>query len=389
MSFIMSIKLALKGIMSNKMRSFLTMLGIIIGVSSVILLVSVAQGTTESVTQNIESMGSNLIIATISGRGAKDSLTYREISSLNEKSGIVGVAPVVNGGVTVKYGTSTKDVPLEGVDENYQTVRNHTVQTGRFIMPIDVEYRQKVVLLGSEVAKELFGFINPVGEKVQINGTNFKVVGILEEKGSAIGGSNDEKVLIPITTAQRFLKNAGVRTIYVQAESPEKVNMVLQQVEAYLIKKFKDEEAFKIFDQSEMLSTVKQVTGSMSLMLGGIAGISLLVGGIGIMNIMLVSVSERTKEIGIRKAIGAKRKDILWQFLIESAVISGIGGIIGILVGLSGNTLLTTFAGLNTKTTLPILLLAFSFSLIIGIFFGIYPANKAAKLKPVDALRFE
>lgn len=389
MSFIMSIKLALKGIMSNKMRSFLTMLGIIIGVSSVILLVSVAQGTTESVTQNIESMGSNLIIATISGRGAKDSLTYREISSLNEKSGIVGVAPVVNGGVTVKYGTSTKDVPLEGVDENYQTVRNHTVQTGRFIMPIDVEYRQKVVLLGSEVAKELFGFINPVGEKVQINGTNFKVVGILEEKGSTIGGSNDEKVLIPITTAQRFLKNAGVRIIYVQAESPEKVNMVLQQVEAYLIKKFKDEEAFKIFDQSEMLSTVKQVTGSMSLMLGGIAGISLLVGGIGIMNIMLVSVSERTKEIGIRKAIGAKRKDILWQFLIESAVISGIGGIIGILVGLSGNTLLTTFAGLNTKTTLPILLLAFSFSLIIGIFFGIYPANKAAKLKPVDALRFE
>ncbi len=390
MNFKMAIKLALKGIVGNKMRTFLTMLGIIIGVSAVIILVSVVQGTTESVTENIESMGTNLLTVSIRGRGAASSLTYDEVKELANKDGVDGAAPIVNGNVTAKYETKTMDVSLEGADENYQSVRNHKVQRGRFVLPLDIEYRQKIIVIGSEVVKELFGSEDPMGKIVQLDGLNFTVVGVLEEKGSSMGGSNDEKILMPITTAQRFLKSEGIRSVYIQAESPELVNSVNVQVEQYLLKKFKnDDNAYNIFNQSEMLSTVNQVTQSMALMLGGIAAISLLVGGIGIMNIMLVTVTERTREIGIRKAIGARRKDILSQFLIESAVISGMGGIMGVLVGIGGNKLLTLAVGMNTKTTFSVLLLALSFSLVVGMFFGIYPANKASKLKPVDALRFE
>ncbi|WP_366924288.1 ABC transporter permease [Metallumcola ferriviriculae] len=390
MNFKMAVKLAVKGIVGNKMRTFLTMLGIIIGVSAVIILVSVVQGTTASVTENIESMGTNLLTVTIRGRGAEDALTYDEALTLADKEGVEGVAPVASGNVTAKFGTTTMDVPLEGVDENYQTVRNHTVQSGRFIMPLDVEFRQKVVLLGTEVVTELFGTSNPLGQTVQLNGTNFEVVGVLEEKGSSMGGSSDDKILMPLTTAQRFLKSTGIRSLYIQAESPDMVNAASAQVEQYLLKKFEnDEDAYRVFNQTEMLSTVNQITTSMALMLGGIAAISLLVGGIGIMNIMLVTVTERTREIGIRKAIGARRRDILTQFLIESAVISGIGGIVGIIVGLAGNKLLTAAVGLNAQASLFIILLSLSFSLLVGMFFGIYPANKASKLRPVDALRFE
>lgn len=390
MNLSMTIKLALKGIASNKMRTFLTMLGIIIGVSAVIILVSVAQGTTAEVTETIESMGTNLVSVIITGRGTDTSLTYDEVLTFEDKLGVAGVSPVVSGNVEAKYDTSNMDVSLEGVDENYKDVRNYIVKFGRFITPIDVEYRQKVVLLGSEIVEELFGFTNPIGEIIQLNGTNFEVIGVLEQKGSSIAGSSDDKILIPLTTAQRFLKSTGIKSVYIQAESSDKVDIVQSQIENYLLRKFNDDDdAYKVFSQEEMLSTVNEITGSMTLMLGGIAGISLLVGGIGIMNIMLVSVTERTKEIGIRKAIGAKRRDILGQFLLESAVISGIGGLIGIGAGIGGSNLLTMFAGMNTKTTPIIMVVSFAFSIIVGIFFGIYPANKASKLKPVDALRYE
>ncbi len=391
MNFNNAVKLALKGIVGNKMRTFLTMLGIIIGVSAVIILVSVVQGTTEDVTESIESMGTNLISVNINGRGTEDSLTYDEALSIKNLNGVDGAAPVTSGNVTVKYETNSMDsLTLQGVNDEYQSVRNHTVQSGRFIMPLDVEYRQKVALLGTEVVEELFGTENPLDKEVQINGLNFKVVGILEEKGSTKMGSSDETIMIPITTAQRLLKSTGIRNIFVQAEITEKVDTVYAQIEQYLLKKFKnDEDAYKIFDQTELLSTINDVTNNMALMLGGIAAISLLVGGIGIMNIMLVTVTERTREIGIRKAIGARRRDILIQFLIEAAVISGLGGVLGIIVGLSGNKLLSIFAGMTTKTSMFVLIIAFAFSLIVGMFFGIYPANKASRLKPVDALRFE
>ncbi|MTI66353.1 MAG: FtsX-like permease family protein [Firmicutes bacterium] len=386
----MALKLAFKGIIANKMRTFLTMLGIIIGVSAVIILVALAQGTTQSVTESIESMGTNLITVTITGRGTDTTLSYDEVMKFNEKEGVSGVSPVVSGNVTAKYGNNSTSVSLEGVDSNYETVRNHSVQTGRFIKNLDVEYRNKIVILGTEVVDEIFNGINPVGKDIQINGTKFKVVGVLEKKGSSMGGSNDEKILTPISTAQRFLKSTGVKNFYIQAKSSDKVEIVEKQTEISLLKKFEnDDDSYRIFNQSEMLSTMDDVTKNMTLMLGGIAAISLLVGGIGIMNIMLVSVTERTKEIGIRKSIGAKRKDILNQFLLESAVISGLGGIVGILTGIGGSSLLKVLVGLNTSISISILIISFGFSLVVGVFFGMYPANKASKLEPVDALRFE
>lgn len=386
MNLIMAIKLSIKGILSSKGRSFLTMLGIIIGVSSVIILVSIAQGTTQSITSSIEGMGSNLININITGRRYLD---YKEMETLKAFPGISQIAPVVSGNVTAKYGTNSMNINIQGADENYGTVRNHGVQSGRFILPLDVEYRQKVALLGSEVVTELYGFQNPIGGTIQLNGTNFTVVGVLEEKGSTMGGSSDETILIPISTAQRFLSSTGIRAIYIQAESADRVETVMGRLDSYLLKKFNDENSYRVFNQTEMLSTLNDVTSSLSLMLGSIAGISLLVGGIGVMNIMLVSVGERTREIGIRKAIGAKRKDILSQFIIEALVISGIGGLLGIVLGFAGISIVTSFMNMSAKVSPAVLLLSFSFSLIIGLFFGIYPANKAAKLKPVDALRFE
>lgn len=391
MNFSMAVRLALKGIIANKMRSFLTMLGIIIGVSAVIILISVGKGTTASVTENIESMGTNLVSVTIIGRGTDNALTYEEAMSLRDKKGVAGVSPVIENMVNVKFGTRVMErVSVEGVNQDYQQVRNQGAQRGRFILPLDVEHRQKVAVLGLDVVTELFGQVNPIGESVQINGINFRVVGVLESNKGPMMMSGDKKIVIPVSTAQRIFKSQGIRSIDIGAASSDQVDLVVAQVESYLYHKFdQDEDSYRVFNQAEMLNTMADISKSLSLMLGGIAGISLLVGGIGIMNIMLVTVTERTREIGIRKAIGAKRRDILGQFLLESATISGVGGVLGILIGLGGNSLLSSLVGIKTQSSLVILAVAFSFSLVVGIFFGLYPANKASKLKPVDALRFE
>lgn len=383
------VRLAFAGIRANKMRSFLTMLGVVIGVAAVIILVSIGEGTTKSVTQSIEGMGSNLISVTIRNNETNVTLSFNEVLKWKERAGIQGIAPVNNGNVTVKYGNKTYNTSLEGVNDEYQQVRNHKVQRGRFIIPTDLSFRQKVVLLGTEVAAQLFGNMDPVGETVKIDGQNFKVVGLLEEKGAQSMGSNDDKILIPFTTAERLLNSKGIRSVYIQAQTPEMVDVVVAQIDHILYNKTKDAEAYRVFNQAEMLSTVNQVTGTLTAMLGGIAGISLLVGGIGIMNIMLVSVTERTREIGIRKAIGAKRRDILRQFLIEALVVSCSGGIIGIILGIGGSWLIGSVISLETAVSLKIMGIAFGFSVLIGIVFGSYPANKAAKLNPIEALRFE
>lgn len=389
MNFTQAVKLAIGGILVNKMRSFLTMLGVIIGVSTVIILVSLGQGSAQQVTGQIEKMGSNLISINIFGRGQVSGLSYQEAMQLGEKTGVSGIAPVVTGNVTVKYGSNKVDTSLEGTNEQYAQVRNQKTSSGRFLLPIDLDYRQKVVLLGSEVSRKLFGFGSPIGQEVKINGIEFKVVGLLEEKGSSSVGSSDDKVIIPITTAMRLLANPQIRSISLQAKSKQDVDVVVSQVQSTLLRKFKDRDNYRVFNQAEMLSTVNQVTGTMTLMLGGIAGVSLLVGGIGIMNIMLVSVTERTREIGIRKAIGAKGRDIMRQFLVEAVVVSSMGGILGILVGIIGSKTLGKAMGITTVLSPQIALLAFSFSVMVGIFFGLYPANKASRLKPIDALRFE
>lgn len=386
----MIVKLALKSIMSNKMRSFLTMLGIIIGTSAVIILVNLAQATTNSVTENIEGMGTNLITVTIMGSGNETAIDYRESLELAEIEGVEAISPIVSGQGTLKYGLNSVDITIEGADDGYAMVRSQNVKSGRFIHYLDIENRQKVILLGTEVAEDLFGFSNPLGEQVKLNGTGFTVVGVLEESESTIGGSSNDKALIPISTAERFFKSIGIKSINIQAESPESVAIVQSETELFLMRRFdNNENAFRIFNQSDMLSTIGEVTATLTMMLGGIAGISLVVGGIGIMNIMLVSVTERTREIGIRKAIGAKRRDILSQFIIEAAVISGIGGLIGVILGVGGSYLISRIMGLNITFIVSILFISFLFSLVIGMFFGIYPASKASRLKPVDALMYE
>ncbi|AEE96693.1 ABC transporter permease [Mahella australiensis] len=385
-----AVRLALSGIITNKMRSFLTMLGIVIGVASVIMLVSLTQGATGQITSQIEGLGSNLITVNVSGRGANTSLSYDDAMALGEEENVKAVAPVINSSVTVKYGSKTSDgVSLTGTNDLYEGVRNVHVQSGRFILPIDVEYRQKIAVIGYQTAQDLFGFMNPLGQYIKINGQKVMVVGVLEEQGGSITGSGDNVVFMPITAVERMMRSIGVRTLYIQASSSDTVDSVTQRLEGILTRKFRDEDSVNVFSQTQMLSTISSVTNIMSLLLGGIAGISLLVGGIGIMNIMLVSVTERTREIGIRKAVGAKKADILWQFLIESVVLTGVGGVMGILLGIGGGNLLGSILSMPTATSLQIILLSFGFAVGIGILFGIYPANRAANLNPIEALRYE
>lgn len=389
MNLLQVVKLAIAGIRANKMRSILTMLGVIIGVAAVIVLVSIGQGATKSVTGRIQGLGSNLISISIRRNETPVTLSYEEVMEWADREGVAGVAPDITGSVSLKYGNKKYDTSMEGTNAEYEQVRNTTVQAGRFILPIDLTFRQKVALLGTTVASELFGQANPIGQTIKINGVNFKVVGLLEEKGAASFGSNDDRVIIPFTTAQRLTGARGVQQVYVQADSPESVDSVVAQLDNYLYRRTKSTDAYRVNNQAEMLSTVNEVTGVLTLMLGGIAGISLIVGGIGIMNIMLVTVTERTREIGVRKAIGAKRSDILRQFLIEAVVVSGSGGIIGILCGFLLSAAVGSLMSIDTAISPQVVGLSFGFSVLVGILFGLYPANKAAKLNPIEALRFE
>ncbi|WP_018756984.1 ABC transporter permease [Paenibacillus terrigena] len=378
-------KMAWKSILSNKTRTLLTMLGIIIGVSCVILLVSVGQGATSAVTAQVQGLGSNLLSVSISGRGVQTSVSFEQAQSFQDIEGVNAVAPTVSGNVQAKNGNKNVNVSVEGITADYEEVRSTKVQSGRFILPIDVDYSQKVALIGTETATDLFGTSNPVGAYMMLNGMRFKIVGLLEEKSTS-----NNTIKIPLTSAQRLLRSKGIRTIYMQAQTGDLTSIVKARTEQKLSQIFRStDDSYTVTDQKEMLKTVSSITDTLSIALGGIAGISLIVGGIGIMNIMLVSVTERTREIGIRKSVGAKKRDILLQFLIESIVISGISGMIGILVGLGGGVLVSQITSLTVQASLNIILISFGFSVFIGVFFGIFPANKAANLKPVDALRYD
>ncbi|SNX54417.1 ABC transporter permease [Thermoanaerobacterium sp. RBIITD] len=390
MGLMQAIKMSLKSIIDNKLRSFLTMLGIVIGVMSVIGLVSLGQGATEGVTSQIKSMGSNLIMVSIMGRGMDNSLSYDEAMSIGDSAYISKISPIMSGNAYAKYGDKSYEESINGVNENYMSLRNLKLAEGRFILSIDNMMRQKVAVIGSNVASDLFGFTDPVGKTIQLDGNNFTVIGVLASGGSSISNSYDDSIFIPIKTMFVFQRNRGITQIYMSASSEQYVNIAQYHVENMLNNIFKgDTNAYRIMNQSDILSTMNSVSNTMSMMLGGIAGISLIVGGIGIMNIMLVSVTERTREIGIRKALGAKKKDILLQFIIESLTISGVGGIVGILFGFLATYLLGHFMNMTVKPSLSTIILSFSFSLLIGLFFGIYPSNKAAGLKPIDALHYE
>lgn len=380
--------MAMKSIFANKMRTFLTMLGIIIGVFSVIVMVSVGQGATSDVTERIEEMGSNLLNVNI-----MDNTVELERENLDELSFIEGVeklTPTLSSSATVKYGTeSDSGVSISGVNENYTEIQNFELAHGRFISPIDVDFRNKVAVLGSETVENIFGTDNPLGSEISLDGDKYLVVGVLEEKESTSMGSGNDVVIIPYTTAMREFRISSIRSIAIQGSDDVESDVIVENIEEYLLGMYDDEDSYRVFNQEELLSTLSEITGTLTLMLGGIAGISLVVGGIGIMNIMLVTVSERTREIGIRKAIGAKRSNILTQFLIESSVISCMGGLVGILLGAVVNNIISDLMGINAVMNLTVVSVAFGFSLFVGIFFGMYPANKASKLKPVDALRYE
>jgi len=392
MSFFQAYKMAIKSIMANKGRSFLTMLGVIIGVASVISAVAFAQGSTKNITDSIQKLGTNLIQITITGRNSNRDMSYEDLKKFAEENSdlISAIAPQSSTNARVKYGSKNMNTTIIATSPEYETIRNVHVIQGRFILDFDLEYRQNVALVGTAVVNELFKNDVPIGKKIKINGQIYKIVGILEERANGATRSDDDQIIIPISSSRMVMGTSAIRNFAVEAASAEKVEPAMKSLENFLLNIYKNENAFRVFDQSQMLETLNNVTGTMMIVLGGIAAISLIVGGIGIMNIMLVSVTERTKEIGIRKAIGAKRKNILTQFLIEATVVTGMGGIIGILLGFS--IIKFVIGGLNLVPevySIPWALIAFGISLLVGIIFGLFPAYKAASLKPIDALRTE
>ncbi|MFJ7727635.1 ABC transporter permease [Neobacillus sp. NPDC097160] len=388
MGILQSIKMALRSIKGNKLRSALTMLGMIIGVSSVIILVSIAQGSAQNVTSQINQLGTNLL--TINSFGTDVALTEDKIDELSKLNGVKAVAPVVQGRVNVKKDRTTSQVSLTGTNAAYSTVRDAKVSQGRFITDLDIEYRQKIAVIGSDTASSFFGTENPVGQYLQIDGTSFKVVGVLVSKGSSLGQSGDNVIIVPLSTGQRLVKSTTINQVYLQGTSEDQMGFVMNEVEMKMASLFPNKsDSYSVTNQQDLMDTMSSVNDTMTMMLGGIASISLLVGGIGIMNIMLVSVSERTKEIGIRKAIGAKRRDVLLQFLIEAVVLSGVGGLIGILTGVGLGKLLSALLNLTVSFTSSIMFSSFLFSLAVGVVFGVFPANKASKLNPIQALRYE
>jgi putative ABC transport system permease protein len=391
MNFKQSFKLAIKSLKSSKLRAFLTMLGIIIGVASVIILVSLMNGLSDEMTSRFESIGTNTITVNVMGRGTNRSLSVEDVEQLVEENPeyLDQYSPRVNASATAKYDTNSADTTIRGVNEYYDEMQSIAVSSGRFIQYIDSERRQKVSVIGTYLAQELFGEMDPVGESIKINGSSYTVVGVLEETAGSEEGSDDDIIYIPYTTATRLAGSANIGSYYITAVDTNNIDATMAIIKSKLYSVFGDEDAYRVTSMSEMIDMVDDLTGSIALVLVGIAGISLLVGGIGIMNIMLVSVTERTREIGIRKSLGAKRKDIMRQFIIEAATTSSVGGIAGILFGVGAAYVAGILLDMAVAPSWNAVVIAFSVSVAIGMIFGYFPANKAAKMNPIDALRYE
>jgi putative ABC transport system permease protein len=415
-----AIRLALRALAANKLRSALTMLGIIIGVGAVITLLSVGQGFQVLVTEQLQSAGTNLLFVVPGNIGAggqaqfrvaaRSTLTKADAEAIADPfnaPSAARVAPELMSSATVSFGKKDLRLSISGVTPAYEQVRNSPVTRGNFISEADVAGRSRVTVLGSRAAEKLFGpDVYPIGQTIKINAVPFKVVGVMAAKGGGGGmggGNQDEVVLVPMSTAHqrlftsRFRDPKGqplVSVIYIQVVSEERMPQATDEIGQLLRLrhgiKYQDEDDFTVINQKDLLAIFGQITGVLTIFLGAIAGISLLVGGIGIMNIMLVSVTERTREIGLRKAVGAKRRDILSQFLIESVIMSVIGGMIGIALGAGGALLVSRLAeGLKAVVTWDSVALATGFSAAVGLFFGIYPATRASRLNPIEALRYE
>ena len=383
---ISALKMAFRNIFFNKMRSFLTMLGIIIGVMAVVMLMSIGQSASSSITGSISSLGANLLSISITDEDCV--VTLEELEEYIGDLPIIGIAPVITANVRVKTGTSSRNRTITGVSANYREIYGADVQAGRWFLESDIEWRTPVCILGTRVAGDIFGSYDVVGKTITLDDNVFTVIGLLQQSGSSISGNADNVILLPLTTAERLAGNTTVSTYYIAAKREEDVDMIKSVCEAALYDLTGDEDSYTVLSQSTVLDTMSEVTSTVTIMLGGIAGISLLVGGIGIMNIMLVTVTERTREIGIRKAIGAKRRIILFQFMVEACVLSLLGGLIGVGISLLGLQVYSLIAKTQVTMYWNYAALALGFCVVIGMVFGIYPANKAAKLQPIDALRY-
>ena len=406
MNFLESFQVAWTALQSNKMRSLLTMLGIIIGVAAVIAMMALGQGASVAVQKSIQSMGNNLLsiypgqFRASAGVGqVRPTLSLEDATQISASvPGVAAVAPEINRQSQVKYEEKTWNTRVVGTTPDYQTVRNYPVSSGTFIGEGDMAGKRKVCVIGETVSQNLFDEgDDPVGRTIKINRVNFAVIGVLNKKGSSGFFDQDDQIVIPITTgiARLFgdIRFRGLSTIDVQAASQGIMSQTQDQISTLLRRTHKlnpqDDDDFMVRNQADVLAAMENTTRTFTFLLAGIALVSLLVGGIGIMNIMLVSVTERTREIGVRKAVGARSKDILGQFLIEAVVLSIAGGAIGILLGIIGSQALSQLAGWNTRISLESILLAFLFSSGVGVFFGFYPARRAAGLDPIVALRWE
>lgn len=396
MSYLELLRLAWVALMANKLRSMLTTLGIIIGVFAIILLVSIGTGLQTSITGQISGLGSNLIFVVpgnINGQRSPggvlpNKLVLNDAKNLSQKlKEIAYVAPAVQQTTTIKYkNKSNKNTTVLGTSANYPQAVKTDLLLGNFFSSTAERSGAKVAVIGTTIQENLFNNINPIGQQITIGSSRYRIIGVAAKKGSIFGVDRDNSVAIPITIAQRQFGFTNVSTIYIAAKKPELVPVVKEQGKNVLLRRLTVDD-FTLQTQEDTLSTVNTITNTLTIALGGIAAISLLVGGIGVANIMLVSVTERTKEIGLRKALGAKRMDILKQFLLEAIILSLAGGTIGILLGMGASIVASRF--LQTSVTLWSVALAFGFSVAVGIIFGMAPAIRASRLSPIEALRYE
>lgn len=399
-----SFLMAWASLIANKMRSILTMLGIIIGVAAVIALVSIGNGVKQDIQNSISSLGSNLLMVMPGAprtpgvrpsAGSMKSLKVSDYEAISKLDGVRAASPMTNGSYVVIYQNKNWTTSVSGVSYNCLDVNNWSMKSGRFLSEKNVQNRERVAVVGKTVVKNLFGDEDPVGAEIRVKNIPFRIIGVLNSKGSgAMGNDQDDMVIIPYTTAMERVEGVDyLLMIYVVGKDENGIDRLQSDIENLLRVRhgIKDTnlDDFNIQNMNSIMETMEETTGTLTLFLGAVAAISLVVGGIGIMNIMLVSVTERTREIGVRKALGATYSVIVTQFLIEAVVISLMGGIIGIILGVGSSKLIGMASGMSTVISIPTIVMSFAFSVAIGLVFGIYPARKAAKLNPIDALHYE
>ena len=399
-----SFLMAWASLIANKLRSLLTMLGIIIGVAAVIALVSIGNGVKQDIEDSISSLGSNLLVVlpgaprtpgARSSQGSMKSLKISDYEAIAKLEGVKAASPMTNGSYVVIYQNKNWTTSVAGVNSNFQDVNNWTMTSGRFFSDKNVQNRERVAVVGQTVVKNLFTDEDPVGKEIRVKNIPFRVIGVLKSKGNGtMGNDQDDTVLIPYTTSMERVEGIDyLRRVYVVAKDDGGIDRLQADIENLLRVRHNIKDTnlddFNIQNMKSIMETVAQTTGTFTLFLGAVAAISLVVGGIGIMNIMLVSVTERTREIGVRKALGATYSVIVTQFLIEAIVISLMGGFIGIAFGIGASKVIGMVSGMSTIVSVPTIIMSFAFSMAIGLIFGIYPARKAAKLNPIDALHYE